>query len=102
MKQKSITVVIFLIVLLGISSWFWYDHLSLIQKLSEANQAKAPNTALISCLNVAATNYNQKWNALCRADGQVDACTAFIGSPKDIQFTQIKDQEQTLCATLYK
>jgi hypothetical protein len=57
---------------------------------------------LASCLAQADAEYDQKWNGLCAQMSQGDYCGGFVGSPKDIQFTQIKDQQKALCATLYK
>ncbi|HEV8677627.1 MAG TPA: hypothetical protein VN701_02245 [Candidatus Paceibacterota bacterium] len=55
-----------------------------------------------NCLAQADTEYDQKWNSLCQQEGEADYCQAFVGSPKDIQLTQIRNQEKIQCATLYK
>ena len=72
-----------------------------------ANQANVQATstsdmALANCLSQADSEYDQRWNTLCTEMGQGELCDSFIGSPKDIQLTQIRNQEQGLCATLYK
>ena len=102
----KIALTVLVMAVAGISVWFWYDHRSLMLKLAHEQTGTATTSAytlqLASCLAQAETDYDQKWNSLCQKEGQSDYCNEFVGSPRDVQFTQIKDQEKAICASLYK
>ena len=106
MRTGSILVLLFALV--GISVWFWQDHHSLVGQLSEVRQqtsmasTSTSGLALANCMSLAEVEYDEKWNSLCEQEGQADYCVQFVGSPRDVQFTQIKDQEKAQCITLYK
>jgi hypothetical protein len=58
---------------------------------------------LQACLDDADVKYKQTWASICGQLGASDgSCAEFIGSPKDLEFSQLRNQEKTLCATLYK
>ena len=65
-------------------------------------QSTSTDLALADCLSQADVEYDQRWNALCADMGQPKFCNAFVGSPKDMQFVQVRDQEKDQCMTLYK
>ena len=106
--MKNALIFVLLAALVGVSLWFWFDHNSLVTQLSvtrqDTNAASKGMTSLqlATCLSQAEVDYDQKWNGLCEQEGRPLYCSEFVGSPKDVQFSQIKNQQKTLCVTLYK
>ena len=108
---KNALLIILLLALAAVSISFWLDQGRLTKSIEnlqkqvsayDGHGAKSPNSELQNCLVQAETEYNQKWNSLCNQSGQADFCKSFVGSPKDIQFTQIEGQQKALCISLYK
>lgn len=101
-------------ILVGMSIWFWHDHHSLVNEVSQENghqyqqqqTADYNNMQLIKCLGAADQKYTDTWASVCAQAGDTSGvgglCNTFVGSPKDVQFTQLRDQEKAQCATLYK
>ncbi len=58
-------------------------------------------TILNKCLALADSKYEQTWNSLCTQDNRVNNCVQFIGSPKDIEFSKIRNLEKDICLKAY-
>jgi hypothetical protein len=65
-------------------------------------QSNNINKALADCVGAADQKYKDTWEALCGQMGKVGNCIEFIGSPRDVQFSQLRNEEKTLCTKLYK
>ncbi len=60
------------------------------------------NKSLTDCVKAADDKYKATWSTLCSQAGKVGYCTDFVGSPKDLQFSQLRNDEKSLCARLYR
>ncbi|TWI60486.1 hypothetical protein IQ16_07606 [Bradyrhizobium huanghuaihaiense] len=61
------------------------------------------NKLLYECVKAADEKYKMTWSTLCsQGGGKGGYCPEFIGSPKDVQFSQLRNEEKALCAKLYK
>ncbi len=110
-KNKLIlpTTIILASIILG--GFIYASQLSKQQSIEKQNQAildekqqtaKDKASALNNCLLVSAQNYADTWNNLCEQTGKNAGCSEFIGSPKDIEFTKIKQTADQICYNLYK
>jgi hypothetical protein len=63
------------------------------------SQADGTNIKLLSdCVRAADEKYKMTWATLCSQGGKAGYCADFIGSPKDVQFSQLRNEEKALCA----
>jgi hypothetical protein len=67
-----------------------------------AKEAADKATALQSCFNEADQNYIAVQDSLCLQTGRQAGCQEFIGSPKDIEFSKILDDQKRICVDTYK
>jgi hypothetical protein len=59
------------------------------------------NRALADCLQAADQKYKDTWKALCEKSGSFGQCIEFVGTPRDIEFSQLRLDEMAMCAKLY-
>ena len=58
--------------------------------------------ALAACVQAADQKYKDTWEAVCARLGNESRCFEFMGSPRDKAFSQLRIDEMTLCAKLYR
>jgi hypothetical protein len=59
--------------------------------------AKDKADSLEKCLLLATEDYQYEQDNLCKQMGRPAGCAEFVGSPKDIEFTKIRQTDDQLC-----
>ncbi len=67
----------------------------------QTNKETDNQIQLNNCLSLADRKYEQVWNSICAIGNNGDYCNQFIGSPKDIDFSKVKNEEKGICLKAY-
>lgn len=86
----------------------WWNPLTWFNSKNDEsiNQSTSTNDqnsfALASCIGDAEDSYYLVWNTICSEEGKENLCSGFLGSPRDIQYTQILQTDKQQCIEIYK
>ena len=104
----SITILLASIILGG---FYYISQVSKQKSIEKQNQitleqqkqlANNKADSLQKCLNLNLQDYQNEQDSLCEQMNQSAGCLSFIGSPKDIEFTKLRQTDDQLCLELYK